>query len=319
MRNGSAWMGGFLALAVGCTPVREIKYTSTYGSPSIPGTCRVVVEAVPDAQKALFPGRPDSGFDRKAILDSLRSAIEADLKANVFGAQANAVFDVKVQVLRLDLKGSRGEANLKVILLKDEGVVGEYAGEVLDTSGPDTIGYAPTFYGIAVMRAMAQVKKGIWSDQRKIEAVSAGLLTPAAFRPAGALVLNVAVAELRAEGLSSSDASVIGELVRGELVKTGAFKVVEKKNMEKIVEEQAFQQTGCTTQDCAVKLGKLLNVQRIIVGSCGNLLGKIFVNLRVVNVETGAAVFADEVSGKEVDDIQLGIRRVVRRMAAGSL
>ncbi len=131
--------------------------------------------------------------------------------------------------------------------------------------------------------------------------------------------LNVAVSELAADAVSSSDAAVIANLLRGELVKTGAFNVVEKKNMDRILAEQAFQQTGCTAQDCAVRLGKLLNVQRMVVGSCGKLMGKYFISIRVVNVESGEAVFADDAKGTTVDDIETGIRDLATRMAARRL
>jgi curli biogenesis system outer membrane secretion channel CsgG len=131
--------------------------------------------------------------------------------------------------------------------------------------------------------------------------------------------LNLAVSELAGDAVSASDAAVIANLLRGELVKTGAFNVVEKKNMDRILAEQAFQQTGCTAQECAVKLGKLLNVQRMIVGSCGKLMNRYFINIRVVNVETGEAVYADDAKGTTVDDIETGIRDMAARMAKRQL
>lgn len=149
---------------------------------------------------------------------------------------------------------------------------------------------------------------------------AAGLPAPAGpARDPAAPRLNIAVSELAADAVSPSDASVIANLLRGELVKTGAFNVVEKKNMDRILAEQAFQQTGCTAQECAVKLGKLLNVQRMIVGSCGKLMDRYFINVRVVNVETGEAVFADEAKGSNVDDIETGIRDMAARMATRQL
>jgi TolB-like protein len=138
-------------------------------------------------------------------------------------------------------------------------------------------------------------------------------------RDPNAVRLNIAVSELAADAVSGSDASVIANLLRGELVKTGAFNVVEKKNMERILAEQAFQQTGCTAQECAVKLGKLLNVQRMIVGSFGKLMDRFFINIRVVNVETGEAVYADEAKGATVDDIEAGIKAMAGRLAARPL
>ena len=138
-------------------------------------------------------------------------------------------------------------------------------------------------------------------------------------RNPNAVRLNLAVSELAGDGVSATDASVIANLLRGELVKTGAFNVVEKKNMDRILAEQAFQQTGCTAQDCAVKLGKLLNVQRMIVGSCGKLMGRYFISIRVVNVESGEATFADEAKGDNVDAIETGVRAMAGRMAQRQL
>jgi len=127
-------------------------------------------------------------------------------------------------------------------------------------------------------------------------------------------ILNVAVSELGAQNVSSGDAAVIADLIRSELVKSGVFNVVEKSNMDKILSEQTFQKTGCTSEECAVKLGKLLNVQRIIVGSFGKLLDKYFVNIRVVNVETGRVMFAENAKGRQVDDLEINIKKMVDKL-----
>jgi len=126
--------------------------------------------------------------------------------------------------------------------------------------------------------------------------------------------VNVAVANLKPEGVSASDAAVIADLLRGELVSAG-LQVVEKSNMDKVLVEQAFQQTGCTSAECAVKLGKLLNVQQMVVGSFGKLMEKYFVSLRLVNVETGAVVYADNANGRKVEDIQAGVKTLALKIA----
>jgi len=127
--------------------------------------------------------------------------------------------------------------------------------------------------------------------------------------------INIAVAEFSAQGVSASDAAVIADILRNELVKTGGFKVIEKQNMERILAEQAFQQSGCTTEECAVRLGKLLNIQRIIVGSFGKLMDKYLVNLRVVSVETGEIIFGDSVGGRSVEEMETGLKGVAARIA----
>lgn len=141
----------------------------------------------------------------------------------------------------------------------------------------------------------------------------------AAKRPAPAAVpaeqLNMAVADLEPQNVSSGDSAVIADMLRNELVKSGVYNIVEKKNMDKVLAEQAFQQTGCTSEECAVKLGKLLNVQRIVVGSFGRLLNKYYVSIRVINVETGKIDFGDSARGETVEQIEKGVQELAIRIA----
>jgi len=129
-------------------------------------------------------------------------------------------------------------------------------------------------------------------------------------------VLNVAVSDFTADGVSASDASVTSNLLRNALVNTGAFNVVEKSRMDAILSEQAFQQAGCTEQDCAVKLGKLLNVKRMFIGSCGKLMGEFMVSVRVVDVESGKITFADDVKGESASNLKDAIKALAEKMAA---
>ncbi len=127
--------------------------------------------------------------------------------------------------------------------------------------------------------------------------------------------LNMAVADLEPQNVSSGDSAVIADMLRNELVKTGAYNIVEKKNMDKLLAEQAFQQTGCTSEECAVKLGKLLNVQRIVVGSFGRLLNKYYISVRVINVETGKIDFGESARGETVEQIEKGVQELAIRIA----
>ncbi|MEK7477649.1 MAG: hypothetical protein AAB152_18675 [Candidatus Coatesbacteria bacterium] len=152
------------------------------------------------------------------------------------------------------------------------------------------------------------------SDSRP---AAAGEALPEAAEDTGTK-LNVAVADLKPEGVSSSDAAVISELLRAELVMVGTLNVVEKANMDKILAEHAFQQSGCTAQDCAVKLGKILNVRRMIVGSFGKFMNRFYITVRVVDVTTGKVLFSDTermgVNAEVQDAVHALAGRVAKRM-----
>jgi hypothetical protein len=58
--------------------------------------------------------------------------------------------------------------------------------------------------------------------------------------------------------------------------------------MDDILGEQGFQQTGCTTTECAVEMGRLLNVQKMISGTIGKLGKTYTIDLSLIDVQTGA-------------------------------
>ena len=101
---------------------------------------------------------------------------------------------------------------------------------------------------------------------------------------------NVAVLEIAGnfKDFSHEDLSAITSRFETELMKTGKVKVLERRNMDMILQEQGFQQTGaCNTSECQVQVGQLLGVDRIITGSLTKVDKLYTMNLKMVNVENG--------------------------------
>jgi len=128
--------------------------------------------------------------------------------------------------------------------------------------------------------------------------------------------VNVAVTDFEARApLSQSEAAFISDFVRADIVGAGRFNVVDKNNMDKVLAEQGFQQTGCSSAECAVQIGKILNVKMMIVGSCGQLLGKYIITLNVVSVESAKIVYSDDVSVADPDDLRDNIRALIEKFS----
>jgi TolB-like protein len=107
--------------------------------------------------------------------------------------------------------------------------------------------------------------------------------TPAAVKEKS----TVAVADFAAKNVSGADASIASDFLRTELVNSGVFTVMDRKNMEIILAEQNLQASGCTEQECAVKMGKILNVKKVIIGSYAKYGNHYVVTVNMVSVETG--------------------------------
>jgi TolB-like protein len=136
-------------------------------------------------------------------------------------------------------------------------------------------------------------------------------------QPAPAPKPNVAVTDLAAEGLPASEARIITDRLRSELLNTGAFTVVERGQMEEVLKEQGFQQSGCVSDQCAVEVGQLLGVSHIVAGSLGRVGKTITMNVRLVEVATGKIAHAVNIDCQcEVEQVlQSSCRQVARELA----
>jgi TolB-like protein len=115
--------------------------------------------------------------------------------------------------------------------------------------------------------------------------------------------LNIAVAEFEARNVSQMDAVSISDFLRTELVKSEVFNVIDRNNMQRILVEQRFQQTGCTTQECAVKMGQVLNVQRIIIGTLLKFGAKWYVNADMIDVESAKIISSEKVEANAQEEL----------------
>lgn len=127
--------------------------------------------------------------------------------------------------------------------------------------------------------------------------------------------LNLAVADFAAiEPISPSEASFLSELFSGKLINSQSFNIADRKNVGKILTEQAFQWSGCTNTECAVKLGNLLNVRFMVTGNCGRLLDKYILTINVVEVETAQIIYSSKASCYSPEDLEDVINELGERM-----
>jgi len=124
----------------------------------------------------------------------------------------------------------------------------------------------------------------------------------------------VAVMSLDTFGVSGSEASLIADAVASRLLASRTCNVMERSQMDQILREQAFQQSGaCDNNGCAVEIGKVLSVDRILVGSIGRIGDAWALNLRLVRVETGEVLksASGKKTGKIADAQQTLVEQVV--------
>ena len=101
---------------------------------------------------------------------------------------------------------------------------------------------------------------------------------------------TLAVLDFEPRGINSLEAATLTDRFTSEIGKTETMTLVDRTMVEEILKEQGFQQSGCTTDECAVEVGALLGVQFMISGSIGKLGDTYTIDAKMVSVETGASV-----------------------------
>lgn len=127
--------------------------------------------------------------------------------------------------------------------------------------------------------------------------------------------IRMAVMTLENKNVDKITASSVTDMVITEIVNTRAFDVVEREQINNILKEQGLYQVGLTDQSSAVKIGKLLSAQKILIGSV-SMVGETYViNVRMVDVEKGVAdLAAMEKAGSE-RTLPEAAKRIAKKVA----
>lgn len=100
---------------------------------------------------------------------------------------------------------------------------------------------------------------------------------------------KIAVLELSGT-LSKEERITLSDKLVNEIMATGQFKVIERSRVKDIIIEQGFQKSECTNSECAIEIGQLLGVSKIIFGNVGKIGSVYSISLRLVDVKTAEII-----------------------------
>jgi len=101
---------------------------------------------------------------------------------------------------------------------------------------------------------------------------------------------TVAILDFEGQGVDAAEVQTLTERMRTEIGNTNAVRLIERKAVEKIMQEQGLQQSGCTSDECAAEVGQLLGVQFMISGSIGKMGKSFTIDAKMFSVESGETV-----------------------------
>ena len=143
----------------------------------------------------------------------------------------------------------------------------------------------------------------IWGQQTILNAETAAQLAEGK--------QTVAILDFEGRGINQMEAATLTDRLMSEMVNTNAVILVERNQMNEILQEQGLQQSGCTSSECAAEVGALLGVQNMVSGSFGKLGSTYTVDAKMFSVETGATIRSSSKTHKGDVDGLLVIIEVV--------
>lgn len=126
---------------------------------------------------------------------------------------------------------------------------------------------------------------------------------------------RIAVVPFNPVGVSEQESKVLTELFETSLVNTKAFQVIEQNRVKEILDVQRYMLSGCTDDSCAVEIGQLLAADRIVLGTVSSVGGKIIVNAKIINVENGENIKADNVRADSISQMTEEIELLAFKLA----
>ncbi|GEM_PF-467584 len=131
---------------------------------------------------------------------------------------------------------------------------------------------------------------------------------------------TVAIIQFEASGMEATDATNITSRFSYELSRANRFRITEREMMERILKEQKFQLSECTSSDCVVEVGQLLNVRYMIAGTISKTFDLYSLHVRLISVESGEVVAqtVEDFEGSARDFISGTIRNAALKLAAES-
>ena len=130
---------------------------------------------------------------------------------------------------------------------------------------------------------------------------------------------RIAVLDFKTINLPADKSRVISEIIRTDLINTDRYIVIERSQVDMIFKEHGFTSTGVTDDSSAVKIGKLLTAQKILIGSVMKLGESIVVTARIVDVEKGVAEHSGKITAENDESLVSEVSNLVPMLTGAAV
>ena len=92
------------------------------------------------------------------------------------------------------------------------------------------------------------------------------------------------------EQMAVAQTDLLVSFLENAFVNFGNVTVVDRQNLEKIMEEYKYQTSALVNEETAVEIGKLSGADAIAIANLSSLADTYYLHLKVINVKSGAII-----------------------------
>ena len=111
---------------------------------------------------------------------------------------------------------------------------------------------------------------------------------------------------LNEEARKDNFGKIFTEVLTTSFVKSEAFKIIEREQLQKILKEFELTQSGIIDTSNAKQIGKMVGADAIVIGSVTKIGNDMRLDARIIDVESGIILTAEKSEG-ETDIKSIGI------------
>jgi TolB-like protein len=115
--------------------------------------------------------------------------------------------------------------------------------------------------------------------------------------------MKIAVLDLKNNSGYKIDTSAVAEWLQTELVNTKQFVIVERSQLDKVLNEQKVSLAGLSSDADAAKIGEMVGAQYILTGSISYWDGYYILNVKGIDSSTSIIEFADKIACLEPSEL----------------
>jgi TolB-like protein len=124
-------------------------------------------------------------------------------------------------------------------------------------------------------------------------------------------VAKIAVLSFRDTTTSGANyGDALSEMITTAFIKSRYFYVIERSQIQKIMEEQQFSVSGSVDSDTAIELGRILGVEYLIVGSVARLGSLFEIDIRFIETKSGKGLIAESASCRGEEGLRPTLNKV---------